>query len=205
MSQHLLEFPFDSFALTWHPFQLDPKAPKGQSVDKLASYEAKYGAEGTQVIFERLRSASGEVGIAFKFGGRMGNTIDSHRLIEFAQEQRQHQSSSSGDQLEADTATRLAEELFADYFEREQDITDHSVLIKAAGRAGIDEGEAETFLKSDELALETKQKASDIRGEGINGVPQFILNDTFTVEGGQEPRAFLALFGRLKKREAAAL
>ena len=42
------------------------------------------------------------------------------------------------------------------------------------------------------------------RNEGINGVPYFVINDTFTVEGAQEVRAFGMLFERLKKREKGA-
>lgn len=203
MSQHLENFPTDAFSITWHPFQLNPRFPKGTSMDKSANYEEKFGSEQRQMVFDRLKSAAKDVGIEFKFGGRIGNTLDSHRLIEFAQDKDQSENSRH-DQL-SDSRTRLVEQLFGDYFEREQDITDHGVLTQAAVRAGLDEDEVKAFLRSDKLAREVEEKANESRDQGINGVPHFDINGVFTVEGAQEPAAFLMLFNRLKKREAAVL
>jgi len=194
IAEHQAQQPNDSFAIKLQPFQLNPKAAKGQSSDKLASYEDKYGREQTQQIFRRVRSAAEGNGINFSFAGRIGNTLDSHRLLQLAQ---QHEKTS--------VATALIDEVFADYFEREQDITSHAILAQAAARAGMNEREVLDFLASDELVKEVEQQVRDNRDEDINGVPLFVLNDTFTVEGAQEPAAFLTLFARLKKREAAIL
>lgn len=67
----------DTFNLMWHPFYLVPDAPK--SVDKQEYYNAKFGASRTAMIFQRMAAMGKEEGINFKFGGRTGNTRDSHR------------------------------------------------------------------------------------------------------------------------------
>jgi predicted DsbA family dithiol-disulfide isomerase len=207
ITDHLSKYPGDSFALQWKPFQLNPNAPKGQTVDKMANYEKNFGADQIQVVFDRLRSGAEGTGIKFSFKGRTGNTIDSHRLIEFARlieskDQRQGVCQPSGMRS---LQTRLVEELFSAYFEQEKDITSHDVLVEAAGRAGMYEKEARVFLESDRLANEVEAQAIDSRNvEGVNGVPHFTINGMFDVGGAQEPRAYGMLFERVKKREASA-
>ena len=89
-----------------------------------------------------------------------------------------------------------------DYFEREMDIADHRVLIRAAGRVGLDETEVERFLGSDALVEQVHKQANAARADGVHGVPHFTINDVFTIEGAQEPAAFLMLFERWKKRRS---
>lgn len=200
ISQHLATHPNDTFSISWHPFQLNPNAPKGQTSDKRAVYERNYGAEQTELIFERLRTAAKGTGINFSFEGRTGSTLDSHRLLEYAEEKDAAGAGGRKGSLSG-LQTRLAEELFGDYFERERDITSHDILVNAAERAGLDGAEARKFLESEALAKEVAEKARVPRENGINGVPHFSINDTFTVEGAQEPAAFLMLFRRLRKRQ----
>lgn len=195
ISQHLAEHPSDTFAIQWQPFQLNPHAPRGTSVDKRTSYEQRLGVEQTQLVFERLRSAAKGTGIKFSFKGRTGSTLDSHRLIEYV-----GQKDSEAADGRSFLKIQLVEELFADYFERGRDITSQDVLARAASRAGLDEHEIKAFLASDALVKEVEQKARENRAE-VNSVPFFSINGVFTVEGAQEPAAFLMLFKRLKVRE----
>ncbi|KAK5168611.1 uncharacterized protein LTR77_005920 [Saxophila tyrrhenica] len=181
IAQRTAKSPTDTFSLTWDPFQLNPQAPRGQTVDKRASYEKKLGVDGARTVFERLTSAGETAGIQFSFDGRTGNTLDSHRLLELARKISDVSEATSGQAThsQADLQTRLAEELFADYFERERDITDHEVLKKAALRAGLDERGIDilAFLASDDLVDLVQREASAQREEGINGVPHFTIND----------------------------
>lgn len=192
------QHPQDSFKLTWHPFQLNPQAPKDRTVDKRQIYKTKLGVEGARNVLDRLRSAGATAAITFNFDGRIGNTLDSHRLIEYA--------GSKSSKLQ----TTLVEELFADYFERAQDITSHDVLAKAAIRASVFDNQhgVKRFLESEELSEEVQRQANTARDEGVNGVPQYTLKSgstEYVVDGAQEPMAFLHLFNRLAKAERASL
>ena len=207
ISSHLSKYGGDSFNLQWKPFQLNPTAPKGQTVDKMVNYEKSFGSEGAQQVIERLQSGAEGTGIQFSFKGRIGNTLDSHRLLEFArlkheQDQRQGICQPSGIR---NLQTKVAEELFSAFFENDKDITSHDVLVEAAGRAGMYEKEARAFLDSDRLVKEVAAEADESRNvEGVNGVPHFNINGMFDIGGAQESRAFTMLFERVKKREASA-
>jgi predicted DsbA family dithiol-disulfide isomerase len=129
------------------------------------------------------------VGIDFKFGGKTGNTRDSHRLIQL------------GKLKGAETQTKVVEALFAAYFENEKDITQKSVLIEAATEAGIGKAEAEKWLNGDEGGKEVDAEVGEAQREGISGVPHFTINGRFEVEGAQDSSAFVQLFERLVKME----
>jgi len=79
-------------------------------------------------------------GINFKYGGKIGNTRDSHRLI-----------AEAGDRG-GDMQDRLVNALFHVYFEVNDDISDKATLARIATKVGLfasDEKGME-FLKSDE-------------------------------------------------------
>ncbi|GAB7350978.1 hypothetical protein MBLNU459_g1475t1 [Dothideomycetes sp. NU459] len=185
IAEHKTANPADTFTTTWAPFYLNPDAPK-QSVDKQQMYERKFGAQRTQMMQVRLAQIGKQVGIDFAFGGRTGNTRDSHRLIQLAK--------TKGERAQ----TRVVEQLFKAYFETERDITDHRVLLEAAVAGGLDETEAKQWLDSDKGGPEVDREVSSAQRKFISGVPNFTVNGKYEVQGAEEPAAFLDIFQRIK-------
>jgi predicted DsbA family dithiol-disulfide isomerase len=178
----------DTFSTTWKPFYLDPTAPK-ISIEKSVRFAQKFGPGRTEAIFQRLAGVGKSVGIEFKFGGKTGNTRDSHRLIQL------------GKLKGPETQTKVMEALFAAYFENEKDITQKSVLVEAAEEAGIEKVEAEKWLQGDDGGKEVDAEVGEAQRAGISGVPHFTINRRFEVEGAQDSSAFVQLFERLVKME----
>lgn len=167
---------------SWHPFLLDPSLP-AEGVDKLASYEAKFGKARVAQILPHMAGvgAATQPPIAFKWGGKIAGTLASHRLIELAM-------AKGGEELQ----NKCVEELFKDYFEREANIGDVDTLVNAAARAGMDAGEVRTYLQSNEGAervlKEVRAWSTKFR---ISGVPFFIVNNKFRLSGAQETDVLL--------------
>lgn len=161
-------------------------------VDKIAYYEQRFGSDRTTMIIERLRQTGQEVGIAFKFGGKTGNTRDSHRLIQLGKSQ------------SPALQTRVVEELFASYFENEEDITSKEVLLGCAKKAGLDEGEAREWLASDKGGREVDEEVKEAQMGGVSGVPNFTIQGKYEVGGAQDPGVFLRLFEKIKAGEEAS-
>lgn len=153
-------------------------------------YSSKFGERQAQAIFARLTAAGKESGVEFRFGGRTGNTFDSHRVIEFARRIK-------GLEMQG----KVVEELFADYFEKERDITSHDVLVGAAERAGLNGREVREMLKGDDCGDVVSKEVTQAKEDGVSGVPHFTIQGRYEVSGGQEPAAFLQIFGRIKKGE----
>jgi predicted DsbA family dithiol-disulfide isomerase len=152
-------------------------------------YHAKFGKERTEMMEERLGQLGKLEGINFQFGGKTGNTRDSHRLVQLGK--------TKGPQVQ----TRVIEELFAAYFENEKDITTHEILIESGVKAGLEEKEVKEWLESGKGGPEVDAEVENAREQNISGVPNFTINDRFEIGGAQEPAAFVQLFERLKKLE----
>ncbi|KAL7270398.1 hypothetical protein RUND412_006903 [Rhizina undulata] len=184
ISQFTATNPSHTFDITWKPYQLNPTAPK-TSVDKTTYFTSKFGEARTSQIFQRLAAVGAAEGIDFKFGGKTGNTRDSHRLIELGREK--------------GVQTKVVEELFKAYFEEEKDITDHAVLVDAGKKAGLDEGELKRWLEGD-LGGEVVDKEIQVAQlHGISGVPNFTINGKVELGGAQDSAEFVKAFKSLAK------
>lgn len=139
---------------------------------------------------ERLAQLGKSDGIDFKFGGKTGNTRDSHRLIQL------------GKAKSPAVQTRVVEELFAAYFENEKDITSHDVLVDAGVKAGLNAAEVKEWLGSGKGGPEVDKEVQEAYEQSISGVPNFTIQDQFEIGGAQEPADFVQLFERIKKQGA---
>ena len=141
------------------------------------------------MIFGRLSAVGKDVGINFRFGGKTGNTRDSHRLIQL------------GKTKSEEVQTRVVDELFASYFEREGDITSHEILLEAGVKAGLIEEEVKTWLESDRGGAEVDKEVTEAQLKGVSGVPNFVLQAKYEIGGAQDAEAFVEVFEKVKVME----
>lgn len=175
----------DTFSTTWLPFYLNPDSPK-TGVDKRKYYFSKFGEQRSRMMFDRLTSLGKEDGISFKFGGKTGNTRDSHRLIQL------------GKTKSSEMQTKVVEALFISYFEKEEDITSQAVLLSAGLQAGLPEAEVKEWLSSDRGGPQVDREVLDAQSRAISGVPHFTIQGRYELGGAQEPEAFLEIFERIR-------
>ncbi|KAJ3089431.1 hypothetical protein HK102_006417 [Quaeritorhiza haematococci] len=170
------------FKLRYSPYQLDPSLPK-EGVDRIEHLGKKFGMNRVHQMISYVGGIAAEEGLHFSKGGDMANTLDGHRLLNYAY--------SKGVQWE------LAEELFKDHFERDNNIGDINVLAESAARVGLNKDEVISYLKSDEGVAVVKEEIQGARRKGVTGVPFFTINDKHTLGGAQDPEAFLEIFEQL--------
>jgi len=187
INQQKTTHPSDTFSTSWHPFYLNPNASV-PGIDKQAHYAAKFGSQRTALMQQHLARLGSQVGINFKFGGLTGNTRDSHRLIMLA-------GSEKGEQAQ----TRVVEELFKSYFEVNEDITDHAVLLSCATKAGLPDDEVKGWLESDRAGKEVDEEVKKAKEGFVQGVPNFTIQGRYEVQGAEEPGAFLSIFEKIRE------
>jgi len=180
----------DTFSTTWRPFYLNPQAPK-KGIEKREYYKSKFGDEKAEMIFKRLASVGEDVGIDFSFGGKTGNTRDSHRLIQL------------GKTKSPTVQTKVVEQLFTSYFEKEGDITSHTVLREAGVKAGLPEEEVIDWLQSDKGGSEVDKEVAEAQRRAVSGVPNFVLQGKYEIGGAQDAEAFVKVFERVKEIECS--
>jgi predicted DsbA family dithiol-disulfide isomerase len=191
-----------TFNVSWHPFYLDPTVK--QTEDKLARYERKFGKARMAQMIPYMHSVGEGVGIDFKYGGKIGNTRDSHRIIAEA--------GARGGDLQ----DRLVNALFHSYFEVNEDISSKEVLARIATEVGLFKSQEEgvKFLMSEQRGAEVdKEVEFNQYRRGITGVPHFIIGmvplllanrlGNEEVGGAQDPKVFEQIFAQLDKARAS--
>lgn len=179
------------------PYQLFPEASQ-EGEDKFAWYKrSKYGdSEEKMNMYIRLMSAYGEgEGIKYKFGGVVANTMHAHRLIQHFQE-------TKGPEV----ADKIINSLYRQYFEEERHPSDDATLLRAASEAGIDEGEAKTFIEDrDEGLMEVKMLVREQAGNQIDAVPHVVIEGKrrdIHLEGAKEVDEYVSALNKVIKESS---
>jgi len=173
-----------SVRLRFHPFFLDAALPPS-SIDKMTHYKKKFGPERALSMIPRMCATGKEEGINFSYGGKIGNTLLSHRLISYS------------DRLHPHLTNSLINAVFKAYFEDECDIADIPTLGRIASSVGFDEAAVIEFLHTKEGEAEVQMEVIAAYRKGIDGVPHFVFDDQYEVSGGEKPETFLEVFKRL--------
>src|ERR1700722_11740464 len=166
----------------WHPFQLNPRMPKG-GVNRQEYRTAQFGSWERSLALDAQVTAAGlEEGIPFAFDRimRTPNTLDAHRLIGLADTE--------------GVQDAVVEAVFRAYFVEGRDIRQTTVLLDVAAGAGLDRGRAEAVLSGDEGLAAIRAAEEQARRGGVQGVPYFLINNTVALSGAREPSAFLDAF-----------
>jgi len=179
-------------AIRWRAFQLNP-GMAAEGMDRKTYLDLKFGGrERAGRVYEAVTAAGRGERIAFAFDRirRTPNTLDSHRLLRFADAERQHD---------------LAEALFVAYFTAGADIGDRRVLADIAAGVGFDHATVTRFLDSRSEVDAVLAEDALARRQGINGVPCFVFNGRFALSGAQEPEALFQLFDLAREDDQARL
>lgn len=175
----------------WRPFLLNPEMP-AEGIDRTAYLIKKFGSEArVRRIYGAIGEAGQSVEIEFAFDriGRTPNSVDSHRLVRFAEARGR--------------ADDMVEALFVEYFLHGRDIGDRAVLLDVGAAKGLDRGALQAYLESDDdVALIYDENARAHR-LGINGVPSFAFNDKLVISGAQEPQVMVRMLDAALATDAA--
>jgi predicted DsbA family dithiol-disulfide isomerase len=175
-----------AFDVKWRPYQLDTQVPKG-GMDRQAYMRLKFGDDPKKIVemYKLIAAEGAKDGIEFDFASiqRRPNTLDSHRLIRWAEA--------------AGVQDDVVERLFIAYFENAEDIGDIRVLADIADMCGMDGVEVAQMLESDtDLGL-VKREDQIAREMGVTGVPAMIFGNRLAVSGAREPEVLVSVIDRV--------
>ncbi len=181
--------------VSWHPFQLNPDMPEGGR-DRHEYLQSKFGGpEEAERVYGAIRAAGADVGIDFNFDAIAvtPNTIDSHRLIHWADGENKQDA--------------VVETLFRGYFLEGADIGDCRVLADAAANCGMDGEAVGARLAGGADRAAIVAAAERASAMGVSGVPCFVVDSNYVISGAQDAGYFVRLFDALaaEQRGDAAL
>ena len=185
MAQALALRPDIRATINWLPFLLNPDMPEN-GIRRDHYLLGKFGSESR---VRRLLGALEEFGQSEEIDFRFSNieytpsTIDAHRLVHYA----------AITDSTSKTASTIVEMLFAAFFNKGLDIGNYDVLLNIAVTAGLEKNGVENALDGaveSSWVVEENAKAHRL---GINGVPCYIIDGQFAIQGAQPANVMVKL------------
>ncbi|WP_439882541.1 DsbA family oxidoreductase [Pontibacter sp. MBLB2868] len=175
------------FDISFKAFELNASVPENGWTRK-EYFLKNYGESILPKLGEmdkQMTSNGAEEGIEFNFTPdmRVNNTFNGHRLIWLAGE--------------CGVQEAVANALFKSYFTDNKNMNDTDILKAIGVENGIPAERLEGFFEGDEGRKEVREMESFAQAAGITGVPAFIINDQYLVNGAQPSEAFLNAFKQI--------
>ncbi|WP_046864298.1 DsbA family oxidoreductase [Microvirga massiliensis] len=204
--------------VSWLPFELNPDMPV-EGMERQAYRAAKFGAERSTALDQRMTALGLEEGIEFAFERqtRTPNTRRAHALIAVA--------------METGLGDAVVTALFRGYFEEGLDLGDPMVLTDLASAAGMDPmvltdlasaagmdpmvltdlASAAGMERTAALhAIDAEVRHREVRAFeaeasrlGITSVPFFAVNEAYAISGAQPAEVLMQAFSKIAEVPAS--
>src|SRR6202790_5235448 len=159
LEKAVVAFGREQVRLRWHPFQLNPHMPR-EGTNRKEYRTAKFGSwERSLALDAQVAEAGRAEGIPFDYAKvmRTPNTLDAHRLIGLADTE--------------GVQDAVVEAVFRAYFVEGRDISQTTILLDVAARAGLDRGRALAGLSCEQGLAAIRAAEEQARRSGVQGVP----------------------------------
>jgi predicted DsbA family dithiol-disulfide isomerase len=180
------------YDIEFRPFFLSSTVESSSSSEGQAYqeyYESRFGEEQYAEMTDVLRKRGREVGIKFKFNGKLRSTMRAHRLLYLAY-------------ARGGTAMQqaLLELLYSGFFEEEKDITDVELLASYAAKIGLMPIKSGQAWLSSRASEEDVCKLAKISTDcGITGVPFAVVEGKWAISGGMDKAVYYKTLEKLVK------
>lgn len=169
--------------IVYRSFELDTNAQKDGNLPAKEMLMKKYGlsAERATLTLEDLTKTAKNAGLEYHMDCTIQtNTLDAHRLLQFAKQQ--------------GYADVLTERLFKAHFTEGLHIGDKNVLLELALEVGLMVDEVIQVLDGKSYQDEVRFDEKSAHDLGINGVPYFLIDGKVAIYGAQPSESFLKAF-----------
>lgn len=181
----------DLVEVVYKSFQLDPTMAVGTTVSTYEMLSKKYNLTYEKAIqmCENVAAAAKQVGLEFDFAhGIQVNTFDAHRLAHFAKQQGKLK----------DINERLLKAHFVDCL----NVGDHETLLQLSIEVGLEKEAVRTVLTdSGRFAEDVLRDQKEAQQIGVTGVPFFVLNGKYAINGAQSSEAILQVIEQVWAEE----
>ncbi len=170
------------FNINWKPYELRPQIP----VQGIARKNNRFNLKGSS---EAIQTIGKELGFNFNFKKIkvIPNTFLTHRLVWYVKH--------------INLQNELYEKLFEAYFTYGVNIGLKEELVQIAHSLGLSKKEIKNFLDSDKGIKEINLEKEEIREMSISGVPTFILNKKYLLQGAQDSTTMVPFFRRILEKD----
>ena len=198
LEQGITEFeaanPGSKVEVEYHSYQLNPDMPvdyEGGQADYLAQIKG-FPLEQVALMNQRLGGFAKDVGLNYDFDAmQMTNTHLAHQLLQFAKTKGKQQ--------------QMKERIMSAHFVEGLHVGKVDQLVKLATDVGLDPDEVKTVLENGSFKDAVEIDIAQAREFGIQGVPFFVIQNKYGMEGAQNPDRFVYAFNTVLAEQAPNL
>jgi predicted DsbA family dithiol-disulfide isomerase len=160
--------------IKWKPFLLNPDLPS-DGIKSITYLAEKFGSESR---IRRIYGVISDIGLSVEIGFNFDtihhtpNSINAHRLVQFAA-------------LE-DKAETAVEALFKGYFIEGLNIGEANTLIEIVDKLGLNADAFSVHLGTDDGIAFIYDAHAHALSLGIKGVPSYVFNKNMIISGAQD-------------------
>ncbi|MCP8617250.1 DsbA family oxidoreductase [Salirhabdus salicampi] len=178
--------------VTYRCFELEPtmeREVKENIYEKLAK---KYGMsiEQAKANTENMVRMAKEVGLDYQMDNLvLTNTFDAHRVTMFAKKQ--------------GLMKEMTDRILHAYYTESKHIGDHETLTELAVEVGLDSEAVANMLASNDMSEEVRRDEQQAQQYGITGVPFFLINGKYSLNGAHPTETFVQALNQVKEKETS--
>jgi predicted DsbA family dithiol-disulfide isomerase len=196
LEQGITEFetanPGAKVEVEYHSYQLNPDMPvdyEGGQAEYLAQIKG-FPLEQVAVMNQRLGGIAKDVGLDYDFEAmQMTNTHLAHQLLQFAKTKGKQQ--------------QMKERIMSAHFVEGLHVGKVDELVQLAADVGLDPREVKTVLENGSFRAAVETDIAQAREFGIQGVPFFVIQNKYGMEGAQNPDRFVYAFNTVLAQQVA--
>lgn len=166
-------------------FELEPNADNLKAIDRFA-IKNRLSISDAACEIENIEKIAKEDGLNINYKDMVINSSkDAHRLVMYLQDKY------------PEVSQNLVFKIFESNFIKNEDISNHDVLINLSASCGLDKEEINHFLKSDSLTIEIYLDMDEAISNGITTIPYYFLeyyNERLIVPGVYEKESIRTAF-----------
>lgn len=169
-------------------FQLNPTQEKSIAPDNPINYTIKKGLpeERIRQSFKYIENEAKNLGLPMNIEkAKVVNSLDCLRLLKYAQKNEKYE--------------EIKDDLFKAYFAEGKDLSDRDFLLTLAGKNKLNVAEVSSFLNSKEMIAEVNQDRNVGISKGLQGVPFFVIDNSYVLSGNQSKENFLNVFEKINQ------
>ena len=173
--------------IDWKPYQLHPNIP-ANGIDKFTYLNNKGISSQSKNTTKYLKELGTNLGFIFNFNKakKIPNTLQAHRLLELIQDKT--------------LKSKVVEYMFISYFTDGVDIGSKEKLLNIGKKAELEDSLLERFISSNEGLREVEEEENFYREKNISGVPTFMINNQYILQGAQESETFVSFLNRINQK-----
>ncbi|GMK47458.1 DSBA oxidoreductase [Paenibacillus glycanilyticus] len=166
--------------IVYRSFEMNPNMEINPLDDVYGIAASRNGStrEYMKSLLAEISRRAEQDGLKFNYdSAKMTNTFNAHRLLQYAKQ--------------FGKADELMERLYRAYFTDSMHIGDVSTLIDLAVQTGLDAANTAEMLESNRFSEEVREDEAAAKKAGLQGVPYFVINDRYAINGAQPAEVFI--------------